>query len=158
MSLSRGFFLLALLSIFIAATLQSGEFLVIAGVKPNLVLALLVVFSFFMPHLFPYAILALFSAFMLSFAPGISWEGGALILVALIFFYVRDRFLSPGLVASILFSVFGTVLFYLLISPTVLYDEVGVVAKEVLYNGLLAAGLFKLIGFIYEKKGGSPIR
>jgi hypothetical protein len=155
---ASGLFWWALLTLFVAATLQSGELITVFGIKPNLVLVLLAVFVFFATDLFAYALLALFAALFLDFAPGLSLESGALLIVALLFFYVRDRFLSPGLLASISFSVLGTVLFYLLISPAVLYHEVGMVSKELLYNGLLSVALFGLTSFIYEKKGGTSLR
>lgn len=158
MSPNHKLFFSALFVLLIAATLQSGELVTFAGVKPNLVLVLLATFSFFVPRFFPYALLSLFGVVTLSFAPGISWEGAALLLVALFFFYVRDRFLSAGFLASVLFSVFGTVMFYLLISPSVLYHEVTVIVKELLYNAVLGAAFFGLTGFFYEKKGGSSIR
>lgn len=154
----RIFFLLPILALFIAATLQSGELITFFGVKPNLVLVLLSTFSFFVPNLLTYAMLVLFGTAVLSFAPGLSWDNAALTLVALLFFYVRDRFLVIGLSASILFAIFGTVLFYLLTSPTMLYDEVGVVLKELIYNALLGVTLFSLNNLFYEKKGGSSIR
>jgi hypothetical protein len=158
MSPNHKLFFIALFVLLIAATLQSGELITFLGVKPNLVLVLLAAFSFFIPRFFPYALLSLFGATVLSFAPGVSWEAGALLLVTLFFFYVRDRFLSAGLLASILFSVFGTIAFYLLISPPVLYHEVTVIMKELFYNAALGALFFSLTGFFYEKKGGSSIR
>lgn len=151
-------FIYALAALVVGATLQSGEYLTIAGVKPNLMLVLLAVFSLYATHFFPFGILAVSGVFMIDFSPGVSWDMGALLLVALLFFYARNRFLAPGLLATILFSVLGTVLFYLLISPSLLYDGVAILAKELVYNGLLGVLLFTVAGFIYEKKGGFAIR
>lgn len=158
MKLGRSLFIYALIALLVGAILQSGESLVLAGVKPNLVLMLLAVFSLFTLHFFPYAMLAVAGAFFLDFTPGVTWESAALVGVALIFFYVRSRFIAAGLLATLVFSVFGTVLFYLLISPSLLYDGMTVLVKELIYNGLVAVALFAVTGFIYEKKGGPAIR
>lgn len=158
MSPKRSLFFTALFVLLIAATLQSSELITVFGIKPNLVLVLLAVFSFFVPQFFAYALLVIFSSMMLHFAPGVSWESAALALVALLFFYVRDRFLSAGLLVSIMFAVFGTVLFYLLISPSLLYHEGAVIAKELICNALLGAILFSLTSAFYVKKNGTSIR
>jgi|GEM_PF-1621775 len=154
----RGPFFFLLIVLFIAATLQSTGLLAIFGVKPNLMLVLLATFVFFVPHLFLYGILALCAAGFISFTPGINWESGALLIIALVFFYVRDRFLVAGLFANVVFIVLGTIAFYLFISPGLLYHEAGVALKEIVYNALLGAVLFGVTRFIYEKKGGTGIR
>ncbi len=151
-------FILAIFALIFAATLQNGSFLFAFGIKPNLVLVLLAIFVFFVQQLFPYAILVLIGATFLRFAPGFGWEVAVLTLVGLLFYYVRDRFLSSGLIGSLVFTLFGTLLFYLLLEPAFLYHEGVVVAKELLYNGLLGAILFVITRSLYEKKGGSPIR
>lgn len=151
-------YIYALLAILVAATLQSGEMFVVFGVKPNLVLVLLAVFVFFTPRFFPYALLAVFACTVLRFAPGLNWDVTAFLMVSLFFYYIRDRFFSSGLFGVLVFVFFGTILFYLLLSPSFMYHEGVVVAKELIYNLLLALGLFSLTTYIYEKKGRSPIR
>ena len=155
---ARSLFVYALIALFVGAVLQSGEYLIAAGVKPNLVLVLLAVFSLFTARLSYFGILAVCGVFFLDFTPGISWEMGGLLCIAMLFFYARNRFLTPGPLAAILFTMLGTILFYLLISPALLYDGVAILAKEILYNGLLSVVIFVATGFIYEKKGGSAIR
>jgi hypothetical protein len=149
---------IAILTLVVGATLQSGEFLTAFGVKPNLILVLFAVFSFFIPRFFPYVLLVVLGGALLRFSSGFSWDIAALTIVGLLFYYVRDRFLSSGLIGSLVFIFLGTVLFYLLLAPSFVYHEGVVVVKELFYNGLLGIILFGATGFIYEKKGGSPIR
>ncbi len=153
----HGFMWFGVVALFVAGVLQSSELITAWGVKPNLILVLLAVFSLFAAHWFSFAVLAIFGATIVHFAPGFSWESAAIVLLAFLFFYVRDRFLSAGLLVSVLFVMFGTVFFYLLVSPSVLYDEVGVIAHELVYNVLLGVIFFFISDALYEKKGGSSV-
>jgi hypothetical protein len=151
-------FLLAVLSIIVASVFQSSTFLTLWGTKPNLVLVLLAVFVFFVPDLFIYLVLVFTAGAFLRFSPGLGWDMVMLSLLGLFFFYMRDRFFSSGAAGSLVFTAFGTVLFYLLISPAFVYHEGVMVIKEVVYNSIIALIVFGIASFIYEKKAGSPVR
>lgn len=151
-------FCVVVAALFVAATLQNSELLTAFGVKPNLVLMLLASLTFFIPRLFVYGSLAVLGALFIDFAPGLSQEGVAMLIVALFLYYLRARFINAGTFTAVGFAAFATVLFYLLVSPTLLYHEVGMVLAEFAYNAFWVAILFNLNYRIYEKQGGPSIR
>ncbi len=148
----------ALLALIAAAALQHSELVTMFGIKPNILLALMAVFVFFVTDLAAYLLLLLVAGVLIRFSPGLGIEAIGLTLVGLLFFYIRRRFFSPGTVAIVLITALGTVVFYLLLSPALMYDNLVLTIGEIAYNVILAALLFGLTSILYEKKGGSPIR
>lgn len=151
------FFVCALISLFVASVLQGGELVRIFGVKPNLVLVLLSTFSLFAPSFFGYALLSLFAVYTLQFAPGTSWEGWAMLLVAMIFFYAREKFFTPGLFANTIFITLGTILLYLFLEPGFLYHEAGIALFEVVLNACCGVLVYWFVNRIHEAKKRSSI-
>jgi len=152
--MKEGFgFLLDIILISTISLAQSLSFIVFNSVKPNLVLAALVIFIFSERSFTKYVVLVLISLIFLNYSFFISKEliiFGVLMILAFYFkkFLSENIFLYSFLLTSIL-----TTLFYLLIDFKFIIDNSNLFLLELFYNisaSLIFGSLYK--NFYYEKE------
>ncbi|MDP2696015.1 MAG: hypothetical protein Q8O87_02045 [bacterium] len=134
-------YLAVVLLIVLAALTQSTNILVIWGIKPNLLLVVLMTLIALDRRLVEYLTWLLLGVIMLRFEPALSWFQAAMIIAALTVF-VLHKFLPWSRhinLASLV--IIGTVLFYLLIGPNFIYRHWSLVLGEIIYNLIIASVL-----------------
>lgn len=148
----RSIFLLDIILISMISLAQSLSLVVFNGVKPNLVLAVLVILIFSERSFTRYIVLVLISLVFLNYSFFISKElavFGSLMIVAFYFkkFLSENIFLYSFLLTSIL-----TTLFYLFIDFRFIFGNFSLFLLELFYNitvSLIFGSLYK--NFNYEK-------
>ncbi|MDP3901856.1 MAG: hypothetical protein Q8Q37_02695, partial [bacterium] len=134
-------YLAVALLIVLAVLTQSTNILVIWGIKPNLLLVVLMTLIALDRRLAEYLTWLLLGVIMLRFEPALSWFQAAIIIIALTAF-VLHKFLPWSRhinIASLV--IIGTVLFYLLIGPNFIYRHWSLVLGEIIYNLIIASVL-----------------
>ena len=136
--------------------LQSTELLAWGGVKPNVVLALLVSASFFVYHVRDYVVLTLLGALALRFSDLFVPELGVLVALLVIIFAIGARLPGKPFVNNLFLIGGATFLFYVILDYTTLRTSWGVFFVELVYNLVAGTVWFGLgrIWFLdaYEKK------
>ena len=145
------FVVFSVIAILLAATLQSSHMFGIVGIRPDLVLVVLVVLSFFTESLVVFSLLVLLGSIGIHFEPGISAEPVALAVLSLTGFFIKNRAVWPGLAATGILLFLGTFALYALIEPSFIYNHFTVVLFEAVYNIVLGLVLFEAIS-LYVKK------
>jgi len=145
------FIALSILVVLLAATLQNEHVFGISGIRPNLVLVVLIVLCFFTNDLGLFCLLILLACIGIRFAPGISREALALTLVSLAAFFVKERAVWPGVFATAILLLLGTFCMYAFIQPQFIYQDFGSVVFESVYNIVLGFVLFEIVS-LYVKK------
>ncbi len=135
-----------------AASIQIYWPIFLDGARINLVLALLIAFSFFTEDTALYALAVFFGGWFLRFESGISAEILIITILTFLVFWLRHRLVWPGIITAILAIVFSTVVFYLLIAPNFLYDNWGTTFYEILGNIMTGVIAYEILKFIYERK------
>ena len=141
-------FFLDITLVSIISLAQNASLIIFNGVKPNLVLAVLVVFIFSEKEFWKYLTLVLISLICLDYSVFISKEAaifGAIMLSAFCFkkYLSENIFLNSFLLASIL-----TALLYLLIDYGFIFKNPGLFFQELFYNILISL----VFGFLYYRK------
>lgn len=145
------FFIASVIIVLISATLASGHFLGIGGIRPNITLAVLIALCFFIDNLFFYSFLVIFGCIGIRFAPGISIEAVAFALVAMAAFFIKERFVWRSVFGVGILIFLGTFGIYALVQPTFIYQHFWIVIFEAVYNIVLGLAFFQLIS-LYVKK------
>ena len=136
-------FLLVLLIILLAGLLQNTDFLTVAGVKPNLLLAVLIAASFFIEEAAIYILLVLISAILLKFNAGLEPESVAFALVALAGGLIGKRLSWLPIFNNLALVGAGTIIFYVLTAPAYFVSNFTGFGIELIYNLALSIILFK---------------
>ncbi|MEK9186180.1 MAG: hypothetical protein AAB885_01195 [Patescibacteria group bacterium] len=119
------------------AFLQSNNFLIF-GVKPNLILVALIVFSFLVTDFASYAVLILLTLVMMRSRPGWDLSLVSLGLVGIGSWFVKQIMPGRDSLNLAIAIIFSTIIFYGLIDPNFLYSEWLTSVIEAGYN--LVAG------------------
>ncbi len=140
--------------ILMAGALQMHGALAVYGIRPDLMLVVLIVSALFTDNFLLYLLLTLIASIGIRFAPGFGPEAFALVVVSLGVFAVKSKIVWPGLLGSAILIGAGTIAVYTLGSMQFLFRHPGIVAAEALYNIVLAAILYEVLQLItrYEKK------
>lgn len=141
-------FFLDIILISVISLAQSFSLIIFNGVKPNFVLAILVVLIFSEKEFWRYLILVLISLISLNYSAFISKEVAIFGLLMLSAFYFK-KYLSENIfLYSFLFTSILTTIFYLLIDFRFIFNNFNIFILELFYNILIS--LF--FGLLYEKK------
>ncbi|MDP2696436.1 MAG: hypothetical protein Q8O87_04300 [bacterium] len=117
-----------------ASMIQSTNFLVVGGAKPNLVLAALAVLAILNWPLIEYLTWMLVAAILLKFSPILSWISVVFLITAVKMFFI-NRFLPwSRYLSGIVVIISGTAVFYILGAPIFLYHQWPTVLLELVYN------------------------
>ncbi|MDO8443104.1 MAG: hypothetical protein Q7S81_02510 [bacterium] len=129
---------------------QSASLIIFSGVKPNLILAVLVVLLFSEKEFWKYLILVLVSLICLDYSVFISKEVVLFGVIMLSAFYFKkylseNTYLNFFLLTSIL-----TAMLYLLVDYKFIFNNFGLFLWELFYNVLISLAF----GFLYKGLNG----
>jgi len=141
-------FFLDIVLISIVSLAQGLSLMIFNGIKPNFVLAILIVLIFSEKEFWKYSILVLTSLICLNYSVFISKEIAIFGLLMLLAFYFKKYLSESIFLHSFLFASILTTLFYLLIDFKFIFNNFNVFLLELFYNILIS--LF--FGFLYVKK------
>lgn len=137
--------LLAATLIFILAGLfQNTGFFSIFGIKPNLLLTAVIALSFFVSDFLIYSSFVIMGAILLAFTGGFWAEQLIFAALALAIFPICRYLRWQPIFNNLLLIGAGTILFYLLSSPTFLMTNWLFVAGELVYNLVWGVIFFEL--------------
>ncbi|MFH1759205.1 MAG: hypothetical protein ABH822_01430 [Patescibacteria group bacterium] len=125
--------------IIIAALLQGTFILEVWGVKPNLVLALLIVLIFSVRDWLAYSLLVIVGVLLLKSFPGVDWRALAIIPLALGSYFIKDWLPWRPYFSNIVLIAIATAIFSL---PNFF-------PGEIIYNLILGTIIYFLL--IHEK-------
>lgn len=121
------------------------------GVRTNIVLAALLAFSFCLEDRLQYLLLVFLAALSIRFHSLFSYETLVLVVIALVFFWLRTTRFEPKPALLFIFVIIATFVFYILLDPTFIWYGFIRVFLESLYNSILAFIIFQAVGW-YAKK------
>ena len=128
-----GRFFIFVLLVVVFAFLQ-GEDIIFFKVKPNLVLAALVAFSFLIPDFISYLLLVLIGITVLKFQPGFSLDTLFLGIITTLHWFLM-KFMSGRESVNLLIAVtMVTLVFYLVLQPSFIYQQPIILITEIFYN------------------------
>jgi len=136
--------LVAVIFVLIAGVLENTSLLQVAGIKPNISLAILITLSFFISALVPYLALVLLTGILLRFEPGFEFTSLIFTGMVILFFFLHRRLPGQPFLNNLILIASGTLIFYSLLDWRFVYAEPLTVSGEMLYNIILGAGLFLL--------------
>jgi len=139
--------------IFLAGILQNTNALLVVQVKPNLVLALLAVFAFFISDWIGYLILIFISGLTLRFQGGLDIGAAAVTVTAILIFALRNKFPGARFVDAMLAVVVGTLAFYAIAHISLFRSDPLTIFIEMVYNSIVGAGAYLIASqfLVYEK-------
>lgn len=135
----------------VAAALQLSSGFEFFGVRPNLVLVVALVATFFIEGFLPYAALVLIGTIFLRFEPGFNADLLILGLICLLAFWIRRNFVLPSFITSLGFICAGSLGFYLLTAPSFLISQPGEFFIELAYNILVGMVLFVILAWLRRR-------
>ena len=139
-------FLLDIIFISVISLVQSFSLITFNGVKPNFVLAILVVFVFLEKKFWKYLILVLISLICLNYSVLISKELAVFGPLMLSSFYFKKYLSESIFLHCVIFASILTALFYLLTDPGFIFGGFNLFTLELFYN--VSASL--IIGYLYH--------
>ena len=142
-------FFASIISLAIAAFLQTTNFFLIGLVKPNLVFALLVVLAHAYKDWTSRIFLILMPALILKFSPALAWIDIIFIATAFLIIALVDYLPWRRLINSVVSVIIGTVIIGI---PSFAF---GLIIKEVGINIMLVIIFFLLMEWTYAKKAKS---
>lgn len=142
MSLYKYIFLVLL--VILVGTLQSTNVLNLYGIKPNLLLIVLISASFFISDTLIYLSLVFLGMIMLSFKGGFELEQLVLGILSIASFFAGRRLHWQPFLMNLSFIGIGTIIFYFLISPAFILNNLFLVSGEVIYNLAFGVIFFKI--------------
>jgi len=134
---------LALSLIILAGFLSTSGYFIFWGVKPNLVLSLIIAFIFLRASSFEIAFLVVFAAASLAWTPLLSPSLFILPLLAAAILSAR-RFFSSSLFSASVISFAATFLWYLASNPHFALNFYTIVVLEGIINSVLSLALILL--------------
>jgi len=139
-------FFLDIVLVFIIGLAQSASLIIFSGVKPNLILAVLVVLLFSEKEFWKYLVFILISLICLNYSVFISKELVIFGLLMLLAFYFK-KYLSENIyLNSFLLVLILTTAFYLIIDYAFIFNDPGLFLWELFYNVLISL----VFGFLYK--------
>lgn len=134
-----------------AGLIQNTELLNFFNIKPNLALAVLTAFSFFVSDWLGYLILVLLAGIFLRFQSGFELVNLTFIFVVLALFAIGKKLPGQGVVNNIFLIFLGTVSLYLIADFNFLSGYPIVVLKELIYNIILGTAIFSVSAGFFER-------
>ncbi|MHB9019608.1 MAG: hypothetical protein ACYC3G_01885 [Minisyncoccota bacterium] len=139
-------FFLDMILVSIISLSQSLSLVIFNGIKPNLILAVLVVLIFSEKSFWRYTALVMTSLVFLNYSTAISKEIIIFGLLMILAFYFK-KYLSENLfLYSFLLTSILTTVFYLLIDARFVINNLNLFFWEIFYNVLISL----IFGFLYQ--------
>lgn len=147
---SKNFIYISCVVVFLAGILQSTQMFNVLGVKPNLVMAIILTSLFFLSF-GEYLVLIMAGIISLKFFSG--FENEALLFLALLFlaFVVKKYILGAGTGSVLILVVSLTVIFYAIFMPQAILYNPHILFLELLYNCLISIVIYLFLDLTYEK-------
>lgn len=142
-----GLGIVLLILVILAVSFQGEEFFTWFGIKPNLVLGVLIAGVLFLDWLW-YGSLLIIGALGLEFYPGIGMLVIALMGAGILIFWLTRKFLAEGFFAIFILGLAGTVAFYLILSPGFIWSNPSMVLVEAVYNLIIGAVLYGVLRYL----------
>jgi hypothetical protein len=140
------FFIIVAAFLIVALTLvQSASYSVLFGVKPNFILAILIVLAALTESGLTFGFFVLLSGALLSFHEGIGSEIVFLWGVSVAAFLARRILPWHAFLNALAMIVIGTVLFYAALDIGFLYREPSILIQELVYNSVIGGILYGLL-------------
>lgn len=137
--------LAAVLLIVIAAGLaQNTGLFILYGIKPDLLLSALIALSFFLSDIFLYGGFIVLAIIFLTLSGNCCFDSTAFALIVFAAPFIGRRFHWQPLFNNLFLIGAGTILFYLLASPTFLITNWTLVMGELIYNLVMGWILFRI--------------
>ncbi|MCL5017555.1 MAG: hypothetical protein M1155_02765 [Patescibacteria group bacterium] len=124
--------------------IQSLPLISFYGVKPDLLLSLLVVFLFFTENFWQYFILVLAGSIALKYSTTATFEVIVFVIIMTSAFYLKKYFSTHEFLAILGVTMILSVLFYGIINYTFIVNDIYRFVLEIIYN-ILASVIFWLI-------------
>lgn len=138
----------------LAALFQVSPVFELDGLRPNLVLAALVAFSFFLRESVAYLTAVFLALIVLRFRPEAELTALAMTLVAIAAFFAHNLIPGKPFINNIIIVALGTPLFYLIAESSFLLSGTITVLQEMVYNVFMGAVFFliahRLLGYEEE--------
>ncbi|MEK7192355.1 MAG: hypothetical protein AAB646_02485 [Patescibacteria group bacterium] len=131
--------------IVLAGILQNSNFLNVLGIKPNLLLVALISLSFVINFFTNYLVFLLIGLFFLRFTMAPELEIFVFTVLSLAAFFLAKRLPWLWAANSIALIFSSTLIFYLLLKPSFIYNHFSVFIGEAIYNSLLGILVFLAI-------------
>jgi hypothetical protein len=135
----------------LAAIAQGAPAIAIAGVKPNVVLTVLIILSFFTSGVFSYFIFLFVGAVLLRFSSSFDPALLALLVTALGAFALHRRLPWHDGINNLVLIGVGTVLFYILADFHFLTIDPFTLFGEAVYNMVVGTALFFLVTYLFSR-------
>jgi len=143
-------FIVIFLLIVVLGVLQNTNLLMFAGIKPNLLLAIIIGLAFFIEDAWLYGFFAILSAVFLSVGGFFTPEILVFILLAVIAFWAAARWHTQPFLNYLILIGALTFIFYLLTSPFYIISNPVGLFIELAYNAVLGALLYKTLELCLE--------
>jgi hypothetical protein len=140
-------FLTDIILVFLFGLLQSFSLVSFMGVKPNLLLSLLVVLLFTTKQFWQYLILILIALVSLNYSSLITRETIIFGTIMLLAFYLKGYLTEHFFLISFFLAIILTTLFYLFIDYQFIFNNINIFLLEVAFNALLTT----LFGLLYHQ-------
>ena len=145
------FYILSIGLVLCSATLQGQHMFGVLGIRPNLVLVSLITLAFFINEALLFLLLIILGTIGVSFGSGVSLEAVALAVVVLGAFLTKERVIWPGVFATGILIFFGTFILYAILSSSFIYNHLGTVFFEAMYNVALGVVSYEMLSFYVKK-------
>lgn len=122
--------------------IQSSDLFTIVGIKPNLLLVLLISVAFFVPDLKTHALITLIGLITLRYRGVFEIEQIILLGISIGAFFAARLLRWRPFLNSLLLVVLGTVIFILLSGPMFFLNNLTTIFGEVGYNAVLGLFIF----------------
>ncbi len=130
--------------ILVMGILQNTDLLLIAGVKPNLLLVLMIALAFFVEDAWLYGFYILECVALLASGGLFAPEIVTFVLLLLAAAWVSARWHTQAILTAGLVFAASTVFFYIFSEPTYLLSSPGLIGIELVYNVVVGLLLFKI--------------
>ncbi|PIR88176.1 MAG: hypothetical protein COU10_00685 [Candidatus Harrisonbacteria bacterium CG10_big_fil_rev_8_21_14_0_10_45_28] len=136
-----------LVLVILAVSLQGEDFFTWFGIKPNLVLGVLVASVLVLDWVW-YGSLLIIGALGLEFYPGVGMIAVALMGTGILNFWLSRKFLAESFFAIFILGLAGTVTFYLILSPSYILSYPARVLVEAVYNLIIGGLIFGTLRYL----------
>ena len=143
--------MVVLVLIILAVSLQGQEIFIWFGVKPNLILAVLIASALVLDFSW-YLTLLVIGSLGIEFYPGIGRLTVSMLIAGALIFWLRKRFLAGGAVALLILSIIGTSAVYLILNPSFIFEHFSIFIIEAIYNLIVSVLVFLLLLYIFDDK------
>lgn len=143
---------LAIAAILISIGLvQATDLLKVFGVKPNVLLVMMMALSFFALSFLDYSAFILIATVLAGFESGLAIEQLAIAGVSLGAFLAAPKIHWHPFFTNLAFVFFGTLIFYFLSEAPFIITSAKILALELIYNLLFGILLFQIVKDIFKR-------